>query len=249
MTGPASTGGGAPGDGDAVTLFGHWICPFSVRVEFALAQRGVPYTVVEVPPSAVRPRGFVVPAEFLTNSPRREIPLVRVGNDYLADSIPILEWLETRFSQNPLLPAEHELAGEVRAEMRWIDEHLYRPMIGVYYGTDADRIARASELFGRNLAICAERWSPGEWIAGDGPTLAEALMVAIYVRLDGLARLGLTAVIPEWVRAHMTRCENLPGWPSAHWSAAQTDEFVGRFEKYRERVRENAGRTASNEPA
>ena len=44
-----------------VTLFGHWICPFSVRVEFALAQRGIEYTVVDVPPRAVRPKGFVVP--------------------------------------------------------------------------------------------------------------------------------------------------------------------------------------------
>jgi hypothetical protein len=38
----------------------------------------------------------------------------------------------------------------------------------------------------------------------------------------------------------MTRCHELPGWSAVAWSPEQTDEFVGRFAKYRERAR--AGR-------
>ena len=89
-----------------VTLFGHWICPFSVRVEFALAQRGIEYTVVDVPPRAVRPKGFVVPEEFIAHSPKLEVPMVKIDGEYLADSIPILEWLEEKFSDSSLLPAD-----------------------------------------------------------------------------------------------------------------------------------------------
>ena len=67
----------------AVTLFGHWICPFSVRVEFALAQRGIEYTVVDVPPRAVRPKGFVVPEEFIAHSPKLEVPMVKIDGEYI----------------------------------------------------------------------------------------------------------------------------------------------------------------------
>lgn len=42
---------------EPVTLFGHWICPFSVRVEFALVQLGIDYEIVDVPPTAA-PEGL-----------------------------------------------------------------------------------------------------------------------------------------------------------------------------------------------
>ena len=213
-----------------VALFGHWICPFSVRVEYALAQRRIAYEVIDVPPTAVRPRDFVVPDEFVQHSPRREIPMVRIGNRYLADSIPILLWLEEEFDQHPLLPADH--AGDVRSRVEWIDHHVYRPMIGVYYGTDPARIASAGDALAAALEHVAE-WVQDGWCVGSCPTLCEALLVPLYVRLEGLRRLGFTAPVPPAVLAHLERCRDTPGWSAVEWSGDQVDEFVGRFEKYR----------------
>lgn len=217
-----------------VTLFGHWICPYSVRVEFALAQRGIPYDLVDVPPSAVRPRGYVVPAEFELHSPKREIPLVRIGGEYLADSMPILEWLERRYHESPLLPVDANAAAFVREQMIWIDRNVYRPMIGVYYGSDPALIGAASDRFGVAITTVGESLGARPWLAGEQPTLAGALMVAVYVRLGGLRRLGLTAPVPSAVSAHIERCRSLPGFAAVEWSPAQIDEFVSRFEKYRE---------------
>lgn len=213
-----------------VALFGHWICPFSVRVEYALAQRGIAYEVIDVPPTAVRPRGFVVPDEFVQHSPRLEVPMVRIGNRYLADSIPILLWLEDEFTQHPLLPSEH--AGDVRARVEWIDRHVYRPMVGVYYGTDPTRIAAAGDALGAALEQVAE-WVADGWCVGSQPSLCEALLVPLYVRLEGLRRLGFTAPVPAAVFDHIERCRDTTGWQAVEWSDAQIDEFVGRFEKYR----------------
>ena len=126
----------------AVTLFGHWICPFSVRVEFALAQRGIEYTVVDVPPRAVRPKGFVVPEEFIAHSPKLEVPMVKIDGEYLADSIPILEWLEEKFSDSSLLPSVDAAQAIVRERVEWLNKYVYRPMIGVYYGTKQGQINR-----------------------------------------------------------------------------------------------------------
>ena len=215
-------------------LFGHWICPFSVRVEFALAQRGIEYSLIEVPPRAARPKDFVVPEEFIANSPKLEVPMVRHAGEYLADSIPILEQLEKWYSQNSLMPTDHNAQLLVCERVQWIDKYLYRPMIGVYYGTEDAKIAEASTQFGVALQTIAEWLQETSWVAGNQPTIAEALMVGMYTRLEGLYRLGLTVHLPVEIVRHQEQCQLLVGWQRVAWSAEHTDEFVGRFSKFRE---------------
>ena len=210
-----------------LAFYGHWICPFATRVEFALHQRGIAHDVVDVPPSAVRGPDFVLPDEFVEHSPRLEIPMVRVGNDYLADSLPILEWLEHRVDAPALLPADDVRRAQVQERMEWIDKHAFRPMIGVYYGVDPDAIAQASDPSPRVRR--SARRSPA--------SLAEAVAMPIHVRMAGLRRLGFTGTLTaEWL-AHGERCRALDGWPSVEWSPEQTDEFVGRFEALRRKRR------------
>lgn len=228
-------------DGTAdVALYAHWICPFATRVEFALHQRGIDHDLVDLPPSAVRGPDFVLPDEFLEHSPRLEIPMVRVGDDYLADSIPVLEWLEHSVEAPALLPTDDAGKVLVRERMAWIDHHAFRPMIGIYYGVEPDAVAQASEALAKALAEMG-RWTAGTgWLAGKAPSLAEAVAMPIHVRMAGLQRLGFTGrLTTEW-RAHGERCRTLAGWPSVEWSPEQTDEFVGRFEAFR-RTRRTQG--------
>ena len=217
-----------------VTLFGHWICPFSVRVEFALAQRGIEYTVVDVPPRAVRPKGFVVPEEFIAHSPKLEVPMVKIDGEYLADSIPILEWLEEKFSDSSLLPQGDDAQAIVRDRVEWLNKNVYRPMIGVYYGTDPALIQESSVAFMKAMETVDQWLQTSPWLAGNSPTLAEAIMAGVYTRLDGLRRLGLTGELPVAVQLHIERCTQLVGWEKVQWTTEQTSDFVGRFLKYRE---------------
>ena len=217
-----------------VTLFGHWICPFSVRVEFALAQRGIDYVVVDVPPRAVRPKGFVVPEEFIAHSPKLEVPMVKIDGEYLADSIPILEWLEEKFTDSSLLPANDAEKAVVREGVEWMNKYVYGPMIGVYYGTDARLIQESSEAFMTALETVGQWLQVAPWLAGEVPTLAEAIMAGVYTRIDGLRQLGLTGELPASVQQHLERCTQLVGWDTVQWTTEQTNEFVSRFLKYRE---------------
>jgi len=216
-----------------VALYGHWICPFATRVEFALHQRGIVHDVIDLPPSAVRGPDFELPAEFVEHSPRLEIPMVRIGERYLADSIPILEWMEDQLPDRPLLPADDAGRALVRERMTWIDQHAYRPMVGIYYGTDADRIDRASERLAAAMAEMGSWTEESGWLAGEDVTLAEAVAMPIHVRMDGLRRLGFEAEVPATFAAHGERCRTLPGWTAVEWSTDQTDEFVGRFTAHR----------------
>jgi glutathione S-transferase len=211
---------------EPVALFGHWICPYSVRVEFALAQLGYEYEVVDVPPTAVRPKGYVVPAEFLEHSPRHEIPMIREGGRYLADSLPILERLHA--ARGGCTPAQVEAA-------RWVDRTVFRPMVGVYYGTDARGIAVASAALAAAFGSVAEVLGDRAWLVGDAPSIAEAAIVPVYVRLEPLRALGFTGEVPATVLAHAERCLDLPGGRVVAWNDEQQAEFVRRFTTYRTR--------------
>ncbi len=221
-----------------VALYGHWICPFATRVQFALHERGIDHELIDLPPSAVRGPDFAIPPEFIEPSPRLEIPMVRIGAEYRADSIPILEWLESEIPERPLLPPDDGARALVRERMAWIDQHAFRPMVGVYYGTDPALIARATEKLADALAEMGRWTEDAGWLAGPEPTLAEAVAMPVHVRLAGLRRLGFGAEVSPAFVAHGERCRSLAGWPAVAWSPEQTDEFVGRFEAYR---RKHAG--------
>ncbi|MCP4958973.1 MAG: glutathione S-transferase family protein [Actinomycetia bacterium] len=221
-----------------VALYGHWICPFATRVQFALHQRRIAHELIDLPPSAVRGPDFELPPEFIEHSPQGEIPMLRIGDRYLADSIPILEWMESEVPDQPLLPLDETARALVRERMAWIDRSAFRPMVGVYYGTEPDRIARAGEKLADALAQMGKWTEETGWLAGPDVSLAEAVAMPIHVRMAGLERLGYSADISPSFAAHGERCRSLHGWAAVAWSAEQCDEFVGRFAAYRRERRD-----------
>jgi glutathione S-transferase len=229
-----------------VMLYGHWTCPFVHRVAWALAERGIDHGTIEVPPSAVRPKDFVLPDEFVARSPRLEIPMVRVGDDYLADSIPVLEWLETAVPEAPaLLPHNDDRADLVRSRMRWVDAEVFPPMIGVYYGVDDDRIERASAALSTALGNMVDWLEEDPWLAGPEPSLADAVFVPLLVREEALRALGFVDPVPAAIAEYGARVRAGRGWPAVAWSRDRTDEIVGRFRARRRKVLAGRGAVLS----
>jgi glutathione S-transferase len=107
-------------------------------------------------------------------------------------------------------------------------------MIGVYYGTDVALIQESSVAFMKAMETVDQWLQSSQWLAGETPTLAEAIMAGVYTRLDGLRQLGLTGELPPSVQQHFERCTQLAGWGKVQWSTEQTTDFVGRFLKFRE---------------
>ncbi len=226
-----------------VTYYGHWICPFAKRLKFTLVNRGIAHDDVIIPPTAVRPKDFAVPPEFIQYSPKGEIPMIRFHDKFLADSIPIMEFLEDVFPENPMLPADPADRAFVMARVRWLDAFLMMSAARVYYGTKKNVILQGSKDLSATFRKMEGWLTTQKYLVGDVPTLAESIAVPIYVRLNGLRRLGFEHEGPgPLLEAHMRRCEQLPGWKAVAWSAEQEDEFVGRFLKFREiKNRERAG--------
>ena len=207
-------------DGEVV-LYGHWICPYSVRVEFDLVRLGRPYRMVEVPPSGVRPEGFVLPVEFVEHSERLEIPMIEDAEGFLADSLPILDRLDPTASPG------------ARATARWVDAVVFPPMVGVYYARTEDAAAEAARRLAEVLVALAERVEASGWLCAAGPSMAESTIIPLYVRLEGLRALGFSAPLPAPVERHAEACLALPAGHAVAWTSVQTDEFVQRLSSRR----------------
>jgi len=77
--------------------------------------------------------------------------MIRHGAHYLADSIPILRYLEDHFANRPLLPQD---AGERKTVMKrvwWLDGNVMINAGRLYYGYKPQHIKSASDALGLAL--------------------------------------------------------------------------------------------------
>lgn len=95
-------------------LFGSTLSPFVRKVAAYCHERGIAYEPMVSPPGQPSP-------EFLAASPMRKIPAIRDGDYTLADSSAILHYLEAKYPDGGLLPAEPELRGRAVFFDEWAD--------------------------------------------------------------------------------------------------------------------------------
>ncbi len=93
-------------------LHGANISPYVRKVRVALAYKGIEY-------NNTQPSPFGAPDEFVAKSPMSKIPCWEEGELILPDSSVILGYLEHRYPDPPLLPAE---PGK-RARALWFEEY------------------------------------------------------------------------------------------------------------------------------
>jgi glutathione S-transferase/RNA polymerase-associated protein len=91
-----------------LTLWEHPLSPYAQKVKIALYEKGIPFT-------AKTPNLFGgTEPEFLESSPRREVPTLIDGDFKIFDSTVILEYIEDRWPDPPLLPASPADRARVR---------------------------------------------------------------------------------------------------------------------------------------
>ncbi len=96
---------------DAVTLHGYFRSGASYRVRIALNLKGIAYGDVF---HHLRKGEQNAPA-YLAVNPQGLLPALEIGGETLTQSLAICEYLDERFPQPPLLPADGVLRAKTRA--------------------------------------------------------------------------------------------------------------------------------------
>ena len=95
-----------------ITLYEHPLSPYAQKVKIALYEKGIAF-------EAVTPDIFGgTTHEFVSSSPRREVPSLVDGETTVFDSTIILEYIEDKWPQPALLPA----TPAERARVRMLEE-------------------------------------------------------------------------------------------------------------------------------
>jgi glutathione S-transferase len=93
-----------------ITLWHAWSCPYCQRVRIALEEKGIPWERRDVDLSSK-------PRELYDLSPAGGVPVLVEEGRAVPDSLVILEYLEDRFPEPPLLPPD--AAGRARVRLLW----------------------------------------------------------------------------------------------------------------------------------
>jgi glutathione S-transferase len=104
-------------------LYHFTLCPFSRKVRFALAVKGVTHELVQERPWEKRP-------EFTAMNPAGQTPVLRRSESggidlILCDSVAITEHFEEALERTPLLGTTPEARAETRRLVAWFDQKFY----------------------------------------------------------------------------------------------------------------------------
>lgn len=193
---------------EPLTIIGSPLSPYVRKVLVCLELKGIPYRIDPIAP-------FVGNEEFSRLSPLRRIPVLLDGDLVLNDSTVICEYLQDRFPEVPLYPAD----AVRRARARWLEEYADSQLGDVIVwrmffqkgvrrflfneGTDEDVVRKAREeelpvaLDYLEAQLLEQGWICGELSIAD-ISLAAFFRNAVFVRYQvGAGRWPRVAALLE----------------------------------------------------
>jgi glutathione S-transferase len=100
-----------------LTLYDAARCPYCARVRITLAEKGIEYETVEID---LRDR----PAWLYEKNPLGKVPVIEEDTFLLPESAVIMEYLEERYPEPALLPADPAARGLARLDVFRFDQQL-----------------------------------------------------------------------------------------------------------------------------
>ncbi len=151
-------------------LYWHPFSVFPRRVRIALREKRLPFEEVEVD----LPGGAHRTAEFRGRNPFGQLPVLEDGDLVLSESIAILEYLDERHPDPPLLPRDPVRRAETRQLMLWSGDYLapaWKAWVAPRFGADVapgdPSVARGRLDVAAHLDVLEARLARSGWLAGD----------------------------------------------------------------------------------
>ena len=169
-----------------ITLYDAARCPYCARVRILLAEKEVPFETVEI---ELENR----PAWLYEKNPVGKVPVLEEGDFVLPESRVIMEYLEERYPEPPLLPSQPAERALVRLRFERFED-LSRPYYRVVFKGES------AEALDAELAKLDGALAGSPYLAGSQFSLADVAYVPWIVRAEARAHLDLG------------RHENLRAW-------------------------------------
>lgn len=214
-------------------LFHLPLSPFCRKIRLVLAEKKLDVDLVEEPVWEKR-------ADFLKKNPAAKIPILSIGNNILAESNAIFEYLEEVYPSPALLPGESLDRFEARRISAWFDdkfnnevsskllyERVNKKLFRQGY-PDSQAIKKGLHNLKFHLSYFDSLLSERNWMAGRELTVADFSAAAHFSVLDYIGDLdwSITENLKEWYMKLKSRPafrsilkDQVPGFvPSSHYA-------------------------------
>ncbi|MEO6224898.1 MAG: glutathione S-transferase family protein [Sphingomicrobium sp.] len=206
-------------------LYGSSLSPYVRKVLAVAGEKGVELELEPVTPAAPTP-------EFLQASPFRKMPALRDGDFTLADSSAIVHFLEARFPQPALIPADPQLRGKAVWFEEFADTILVSCGAKIFYNRivaprffgrpgDEEAALQAEQVDLPPILDYLEKVAPdGDgFLVGDGLTIADLAVAGPFANFRHTG----TAVSPARYPRTSAYVERILARPSlARWIERET---------------------------
>ena len=132
-----------------LVLYEHPLSPYAQKVKLALLTKSIPFSLVNLAMMTDTQR-----AEFAAWNPRAEVPVLVDDGFAIYDSTIILEYIEDRWPEPPLLPLEPQARARVRIIEEAMDTHFESNTWGLsevkHFGRASGSLANTLSAFGHN---------------------------------------------------------------------------------------------------
>ena len=154
--------------------------------------------------------------EFLRLNPRGEVPVIEDAGAVIWDSGACLVYLARRYGGEQWLPTAPAQLAEV---MQWMSLAASEIQFGLQYARrgllqgrwTAGTLEQGHAIARVALTAIEQRLERHEWLALDHPTIAD---IACFPYVESAPEAGIPLDAYPHVKAWLSRCVGLPGWPA-----------------------------------
>lgn len=202
-------------------LYSYWRSSSSYRVRIALELKGIDYEIVPV--HLVREGGQQRMPQYTAMNPQAYVPLLVDGDLRLTQSLAIIDYLDAKTAQSPLIPATQPHRARVLAFAQTVasDIQPLQNLSVLQHLTDAlghppdVRSKWSAHWIRRGLAALEQLLGPdgGDFCMGGAASLADVVLVP---QMYNAERFGVQLDEFPTLARITTHCRSLPAFARAH---------------------------------
>ncbi|KAB7623841.1 glutathione S-transferase N-terminal domain-containing protein [Alkalilimnicola sp. S0819] len=156
-----------------MTLYSGPTCPFSHRVRFVLAEKGIAVEIQSV-------EGDQQPEDLVDLNPYGSVPTLVDRDLALYDTKIICEYLDERFPHPPLMPVDPVSRAKARLVLYRIEADWYGPLARIIAGTKADQ---ARKELRESLTAAADLFAAQTWFLNEELSVMDCAVGPLLWRL------------------------------------------------------------------